>query len=160
MTALQAENPQAQIQKVIVDTRNSHEALGRLSTAGLLLEENKTAEAAVIYKEIAEDKSTPRDFRDLARILYNKNAAEQDLDILKPLLANDKSPWVWHARLQAAVIAGENNDTAKALEHLKPFATSEEMPQSLKQRATALINVYGLQNKTAQDQAPTDKETK
>lgn len=158
MTALQSDNPQAEIQKVIGDTRNNHDALSRMSAAGLLLEENKNAEAAEIYKSIAEDKSAPRDFRDLARILYNQNTEQQNLDLLKPLLANDKSPWIWHARLQAAVAAGENNDTAQALEYLQPFAISEEMPQSLKQRATALINVYGLQNKAEQE--PTSKETK
>lgn len=156
MEALQAENPEAEIQKIIGDTRNGHEALGRMSTAGLLLEDNKKAEAAAIYLEAAKDKSTPRDFRDLARLLYNQNAAEQDLDLLKPLLANEKSPWIWHARLQAAVIAGDKNDMAQALAYLKPFATSDAMPQSLKQRATALINVYGLQQKDTQKNTQED----
>lgn len=145
MEAMQSDNPQASIQQVIKDTRNSHEALGLMSTAGLLLDADKPAEAAELYKQVAEDGSAPKDFRDLARILYNQHAAAPSLDILKPLLANDKSPWIWHARLQAATIAGQtNNDYAQALEYLKPFADVTTIPLSLKQRAQAVTHVYEL----------------
>lgn len=145
MDAMQSENPQASIQQVIKDTRNGHEALGRMSTAGLLLEEDKTAEAAELYKQVAEDGSAPKDFRDLARILYNQHTPTPSLDMLKPLLANEKSPWIWHARLQAATIAGQKNkDYAQALAYLKPFEDVTTIPLSLKQRAQAVAHVYEL----------------
>ncbi|HPF78346.1 MAG TPA: tetratricopeptide repeat protein [Alphaproteobacteria bacterium] len=143
--AMESDKPAEAIKDVIGDTRNSHESLAMMSNAGMLLDQGKTAEAAAIYKRVADNKSTPRDFRDLARLLYTQHADKPDIDILKPVLANEKSPWVWHARLQAAVIAGEqNNDTAQALEYLKPFDSVTTIPLSLKQRAQALEHVYTL----------------
>ncbi len=148
MEAMQSESPAEAVQKVISDTRKGHKALGLMSTAGLLLGEGKKAEAAALYKQAADNKGAPRDFRDLARILYNQHTEQPAIDILQPLLANDKSPWIWHARLQAAVIAGETKEnTAQALEYLKPFKTVTTIPLSLKQRAQALSHVYELETK-------------
>lgn len=151
MEAMESDNPEKEIQNVINDTRRGHEALGLLSAAGLLLNEGKSEEAATLYKKVAEDNGAPRDFRDLARILYNQNAAQTDLALLQPLLTNDKSPWIWHARLQAAVIAGEDKaNIAQALAYLKEFQTTTAIPLSLKQRADALTHVYALSTKETQ----------
>ena len=145
MTALESDNPQAAIQTVIEDTRKGHSALGLMSAAGLLLSEDKKEEAAALYKKAAESRKTPRDMRDLARILYVQNTTEGSIDILKPLLANEKSPWVWHARIEAAVLtAHQDQNYDKALEYLAPFKDVTTIPLSLKQRGQALAHVYQL----------------
>lgn len=158
LTALESKNPEAAVQEAIKKTRSGHEALGALSKAGLLIEEDKTEEAVSIYKDLAENRSAPKDLRNLARILYSQNAQSSSIDILKPLLTDEKSPWIWHARLQAAVTAAHsNNDYKQAMAYLKPFDAVTNIPLSLKQRAQALSHVYAL--KQAQ-QSATKAETK
>ena len=72
------------------------------------------------------------------------------------LLANNKSPWVWHARIEAAIItAHEKQDYEGALYYLNKFDTDQVkyVPSSLVQRAKSLAHVYRLkmaQNKTAE----------
>lgn len=145
MEAMESAKPQQALQEILKDTRNGHEALGLMISAGLLVDEDKPQEAAALYKQAAENRSTPKNLRDLARILYNQHAAEPNLEILQPLLANDKSPWIWHARLQAAVITRQSaSDTSGALEYLEPFKNAAAIPVSLQQRAEAIEHVYRL----------------
>ncbi len=153
--ALQADDPQAAIQEVIQDTRKGHKALGLMSAANLYLQDNKKTEAAALFKQIAEDRKSPRNIRDLARVLYVQNAKQADISLLKPLLRDDKSPWVWHARIEAAVFAAHNDkDYAQALEYLEPFKDVKYMPASLKQRALALTDVYTLKLQKAKAKNP------
>jgi len=151
-TALQADDPQAAIMDVIKDTRKGHSALGLMSAAHLHLQNGKKEESAVIFKQIVDNKKSPRNLRDLARILYVQNSNEADDKILKPLLVNSKSPWIWHARIEAAVMAahGESADYSKAISHLKDFKEASYIPQSLKQRANALQHIYTLKSKQEQ----------
>jgi hypothetical protein len=150
LQALDSQNPETALQQAIKDTRAGHEALGLLTKAGFLLEEGKQQEAAAIYRQLAEDRSAPKDLRNLSRILYSQNSEENTMEILQPLLVDEKSPWIWHARLQAAVItAHQQNDYNKAIEYLQPFDTVERIPLSLKQRAQALKHIYGLRQAAA-----------
>jgi hypothetical protein len=150
LSAMQADNPEVALQEAIKNTRSGHEALGALSKAGLLIEENKKEDAVTIYKQIAENRSAPKDLRNLSRILYSQNTEENSIDILKPLLADEKSPWIWHARLQAAVtVAHTSNDYDQAIAYLKPFDEVTTIPLSLKQRAQALQHIYELKKAQA-----------
>ncbi len=145
MKAIESDTPIQSLQNIVEDTRKNHAALGEMTAAGILIEENKKDEAAALYKKISENKKTPRDLRDLARLLYTQNAENKTITLLAPLLANEKSPWVWHARIEAAVItAHQSKDYAKALTFLSPFETATTIPLSLKQRAQALSHVYRL----------------
>ena len=163
-TALQAEDPQVAIQEVIKDTRKGHQAIGLMSAANLQLKDGKQSEAAERYKEIALNKKSPRNIRDLARILYVQNTETADIDLLQPLLANGKSPWVWHARIEAAVItAHDKQDYEGALYYLNKFETEQAkyVPATLRQRAQALAHVYTLKSqiKTSKTVNETDATT-
>ncbi len=143
--ALQADDPQAAIQDVIQDTRKGHKALGLMSAANLHLKNNKKEDAAALFQDIATNKKSPRNIRDLARILYVQTANQSNIDILKPLLKNKKSPWIWHARIEAAVITAHSEENyTQALDYLAPFESTEYVPASLRQRAEALAHVYSL----------------
>lgn len=144
MQAMESNAPQEQLTKVIEDTRGNHAAVGRFIAANMAIEKGETAKAVSIYEVAAKDGSTPRDLRDLARILYVKNAEEPKLEILKPLLADDKSPWVWHARIEAATMAANDGDYDQALKYLENFESVTTIPLSLKQRGNALRHVYEL----------------
>lgn len=158
INAMESEAPITNITNVIQDTRNNHEALGRMSTAGLLLDEDKKSDAAALYKQVAEDGSSPRDIRDLARILYVQNADTPDIALLKPLLTNEKSPWIWHAKIEAAILAAHTNqDYDAALNYLNGFDDVTTIPLSLKQRGVALAHVYQL--KSAENITPASGDT-
>lgn len=159
--ALQADDPHAAINAVIKDTRKTHKALGLMSAANLHLQDNNSTEAAALFQQIAEDKKTPRNIRDLARVLYIQNAESPDTALLKPLLNDDKSPWVWHARVEAAVFTAHNDKNyTKALSYLKPFEKAKYVPTSLKQRALALADVYTLKLQKAKQAAPSETSAK
>lgn len=147
LNAVNSEAPQQEIMRVVEETRKGHAALGLMNAAALYLQEDNPEEAAKLYQQLAQTKSMPKNLRDLGRILYVQHATQPNGDILKPLLANEKSPWVWHARLQAATIAAhQQQDYAKALEYLSPFEDAETIPVSLKKRGEALAHVYQLKN--------------
>lgn len=149
MGALDSKEPDSALTYVIQNMDANHVAIGKFILAGLAIENDKRSDAAALYLEAAESSKPPRDLRDLARILYVQNTDKPTLDILKPLLANEKSPWVWHARVEAAVIAASENDFAKAAAYLKDFENVTTIPLSLKQRGIALGHVYNLKQTTA-----------
>ena len=155
MTAMDSPNPQTALIEAVKDTRKDHATIGKMVAASLLVEEGKPTKAAIIYKDVAQTKSAPKDLRNLSRILYAQQSDKADIDILKPLLVDDKSPWIWHARLLAATNAAhQQNDFDKALSYLKDFDSANTIPSSLKQRGKALAHIYSL--KKDQEKANTE----
>ena len=149
INARSSDDPQTAIMDAVKDTRKGHKALGLMSAANLKLKAGKKAEAAKIYKQIATNKKSPRNLRDLARIYYIQNTDEKpDIAMLKPLLSNDKSPWIWHARVEAAVITAHDKENyGQALKYLENFKDAKYIPATLKQRAIALEHVYNIKKK-------------
>lgn len=158
-TALSSDNPQTAIQNVIEDTRKGHAALGLMTAANMYMQDGKTDDAAAIYKQIVDNKKSPRNIRDLARILYVQNTQDADINILKPLLSNDKSPWIWHARIEAAVVSAHKDaDYKTALSYLEKFEEASYIPSTLKQRGLALAHVYALKQKEQSAEQVTEAE--
>lgn len=148
--ALQADKPIEALIAATGDTKASHKAIGLMSAANLQLQEGKKAEASALYQQVFEDKKSPRNIRELARVFYTQNADTPSLDILEPILVNKKSPWLWQAKIEAAVItAHQDKDYNKALSYLEAIEKEEFIPFSLKQRGKALQHVYTL--KAAQE---------
>ena len=148
LTALEASDPKASLEKFSDDTRKGHKVVAKMTEAALLLENDKEA-AAEIYTSIANQISAPDDFRDLARILAVRHGTKDDaLKLLKPVLKNKDNTFYWHARLEAATYAAHTeNNYAKAIEYLAPFSEKELIPDSLKQTAQALLHVYTQKSK-------------
>ncbi|MCB1721751.1 MAG: hypothetical protein KDI11_08355, partial [Alphaproteobacteria bacterium] len=71
------------------------------------------------------------------------------LDQLIPLVSNLQSPWVHHARIEAALITADKlGDYSTALTHLNAVLDTPDLPQSLTDRARALAHLYGMKNKS------------
>ena len=144
-TALQAEKPEEALLQILPETKSSHKVIALMTTANLALQEGKTQEAANLYKQVIDTKSAPRNMRDLARIFYVQNADTASMDILKPVLANKKSPWLWQAKIEAAVMAAhKEKDFTKALSHLDGIDQQDLLPFSLKERGQALHHLYTI----------------
>lgn len=146
MEAMNAQAPEAALAEVIGESRNGHEAIAFMNAAALHLEKGEDEKAVALYEQAINQGGLPRDFRDLARILYTRHADSPSLDILQPLLVNDKSPWRWQARIEAALITahGDTPDYTKALEYLAPFEEATTLPLSLKQKAQSLSHLYAI----------------
>lgn len=159
--ALESDDAAPLLEKLAGDTRDSHEQIALLTAAGLRDEKQEPEQALALYKQAYE---TGGDLGALARILYVREAMAQKeppeaaalLEVLEPLLKDDASPWIWHARLDAATIAAHNGKDYKgAAAYLEPFEEAKGLPASLSQRGQALLQLYTL------EAARTDKtETK
>lgn len=146
LTALDQDNPDQALIAATQKTRANHKAIGLLNAASVLKEEGKNEEATKIYADLIKTKSAPKSLRDLARILYSQNDGENALTYLKPLLANSKSPWQWHAKIEAATRSAKEENYDAALKYLEGFETQTNLPASLKQRGDALRHVYTIKN--------------
>ncbi len=128
------------------DTRGGIATIGNFLSAGLQLEAGKNVDAVKTYESIISENYTPAALEDLARVLksqYNDDI-QSNLNTLKPLLADQSSPFHWHAKLQAATIEAENNNFDTAISHLKSFEETDKVSATLKQRADAMLHVYQI----------------
>jgi len=147
MASLEAEPNAEELTKISNETRKGVATLGSFLNAGLKLEADKPAEAVKQYEMIINKTAPSNAMEDLARVLKSQYSddANADLKILKPVLADAKSPFHWHARLQAATIEAQSNqDFAKAIEYLDPILNTDNVSATLKQRAAALSHVYQI----------------
>lgn len=144
LAALDADNTDQALLGAVEKTRSNHKAIGLLNAASILKEDNKNEEATKLYAELIETRGAPKTLRDLARILYSQNGGKDALSTLKPLLSDSKSPWQWHAKIEAATSEAKQGNYDAALDYLRGFKEETNLPASLKQRGDALTHVYTL----------------
>lgn len=148
-TAINSDDP-AQLETVIADSRAGHEAVALFAAADMLRNQGDLAGAAAHYRAAAENRGVPRDFRDLARILYVRTAGNVGIEdaraILKPALDNKKSPFLWQARIEAALAEAHAGHYAAAQQVLAPFTgpDASALPLSLAERGRALHGLYAV----------------
>lgn len=145
----------AAMEKAAADTRSGHKAVALIIAANQYAGKKDFAKAATTYGTVADEGSAPDDLRDLAVILQtraillipeNKTPEYKALaEGLENIARNDKSAFHFHAALDGALLYGDGlKDYTKALELLKSFDT-DGAPDSLKEKAAALKNVYGYE---------------
>lgn len=158
MKALEAEDTSAAIEAFAQNTRTGHKVIAQLNQAAMLLKDQKIDEAAAIYEEIARQKSSPDNLRDLASVLTVRFGKQENrIDYLKKLASEPEAAFYWHANLESATFyAHEKQDYAKALEHLSVFQENDAIPAGIKQQADALYAVY---SQKAEQKAPNETQT-
>lgn len=171
--ALDTQDPASALKTALDSTRPGQEAAALLISAGLAAEKADYETAAALYKQTAETRHAPKDLRDLARLMYVRSVqmtAGKDgqaepgplNNMLEPVLKNEDSPFIWHARIEAALLyAHSGEDYEQAIFYLAPFEKTKDIPFSLKQRAQALLNLYTLKlennGKESQNQGTKDQ---
>lgn len=142
----------AAMENAAKDTRSGHEAVALMIAAGNYAGKKEFTKAADTYGAVAADSSAPDDLRDLATILQARavllvpeNTAPDYKALavtLEPVAGKEKAAFRFHAALDAALLYGDGlKDYARALELLKAF-DDDRAPESLKEKAAALKNVY------------------
>jgi len=130
-----------------------------LQAGGAFLDKDNNEDALKLYKRAANDKSLPNELNHLGRLMSVRLLIDKDdqdgaslLETLKPVIADTKSPWTSHARLEASVIsANKLSDLETALKHLKTVEDTAGLPESLYKRAKALNHIYSLKQKTSEN---------
>lgn len=134
--------------------------------AGAFLKESKTDSALILYERAAHDTKIPAEFRDMATLMSVRLLSEDIksdtntlLARLKDITTNGKSPWIYHAHLEIALIlAHKNEDYAAAREYLNIIKNTTNLPNTLYAMAKSLDHVYSLRQQT-QGQNKENKET-
>ncbi len=146
-----------QLKSIIGESRDGPEAIALMTAAEALQQKDDRAGAAALYRQAAESRGTPKDLRDLSRILFVRttqdSSADQKMAVLKPVLDNTQSPFIWHARIEAALVSASAEKFQEAVNHLTAFKDQQDtLPPSLLDRASALRQLYTLkaQEKAAQ----------
>jgi len=154
ISALDSELSIESLNAVSEGTRSGVATISNFLTSGLQLEQDKKQDAINTYDTIINKTAPNAGLEDLARILKSQYSddSEADLKTLKPVIADKKSPFHWHARLQAATIEAEKNENYNAaLEYLTPVLEAENVSATLKQRANALHHIYKIKNSQAKN---------
>ena len=155
--ALESDDAIKDLQPIIAESSAGHQTIALLAAANAAIADEDYEKAYSIYQSGLETKSIDPNFQDLMRVMSVRTALFRTEDhstvqtvqnlvgMLQPVLDNNKSPWVWHARIEAAtIVAHFEKDYERALTHLKPFDNAKNIPQSILQRAQALKHVYTL----------------
>lgn len=123
-------------------------AAARLLRGGIAAAQNKPAEAAKLFAEVAADDKAPQPFRDLATIRevaikFDQMPPQQVVDRLKPL-ATPGNPWFGNAAELVAIayLKQGRNDMAGPL--FAAIARDKETPESLKARARQMAGLLGV----------------
>ena len=124
------------------------EAAARMLSAGVLVEQGKTAEAAKAFAAIAADGDAPQAYRDLASIrevslTFDQIGPAKVVKRLKPL-AVPGNPWFGSAgeMVAMAYVKQGNNELAGAL--FAQIAKDKTVPDSLRRRTRQMAGLLGV----------------
>lgn len=150
--------------KVLTETAEAlkpgQRAVALLTAAGLALQDKKYEDALARYRTVSEDKSLPALYRDMAALMsvrtewgFGKEKKDPAvyLGYLGTIIQDDKNPWRFHARMQAAMItAHDKEDYLAARKYLIPLLGNDpSVPPSLSERAKSLDHIYSMKQKEA-----------
>jgi hypothetical protein len=78
-----------------------------------------------------------------ARLLAAEKSDQDLLEVLKPVIGDNKSPWQPYALMEAATYsANTRQDYTAARDYLKQVMETPDLPQSLYGKAKALDQIY------------------
>lgn len=152
MQALTSEERSSALETLAPQLRPGQRGLALMTAAGSYIAEDKSEQALAVLNRVAQDTQIDtlhRQLADLMAVRLITSEGQKDIDAqallarLKPLM-DDKNPWRWHARVEAALInAHILNDYAAARKYLSEVLSQEQiLPPSLRERAHALDQVY------------------
>lgn len=156
LTGSNAAKAKAPVDSLAASSTPGNRGIARMIQADTLLRANDVKGAAAKFGEVANDSSIGKPIRDLALIRqtnaeYDTLAPQAVIDRLKPLTAKD-SPWIGSAGEMVALAYLRLNKPQDARAMFKTIADSDDVPDSIRQRAVQMGNVL--------DQGTTDQKGK
>lgn len=159
MAAMEAPGFAAQAPEIAQDLRPGLKAVALLNAAAALLKDGKNEEALALFSQITQEGKAPADLAGYALIMQTRLSPAEARAALAGRLeteASSKSPWRFHAAMEAAVLkaaAGDYEAARKNLMVIIGAAPSElgVIPPGFVERARALEHIYAL--KSAENKA-------
>ncbi len=119
-----------------------------MNAAGSFMEQNKENEALALYQRASQDTKIPAETRDLATLMSLRlidPSADSALPQLRAIMKDKKSPWRYHAYIEAAaILADKKGDYETAITLLNNVQDTPNLPDTLYNKARALNHVYAL----------------
>ena len=127
------------------DGPEGYRLLATLRLAAAEAEAGRQAEAAVLYRRLADASATPDAYRPLATLLYAMvGLAEEPTGELKSRLeplAEQTNPWRFSAAELLALVALRDGDVPTARSHLERLAGDPLAPPTLQRRAGEILTL-------------------
>ena len=125
-----------------------YQAAIKLTEAGILQEQRKDAQAAVVFASVAAEPGAPQPFRDLATIRevaakFESLSPQQVIDRLSAL-AVPGNPWFGSAGELVAIAYLKQGKSNQAGVLLAAISKDKAVPQSLRQRTRQLAGQLGV----------------
>lgn len=119
----------------------------KMARAGIALRDNRQAEAASLFDEIAADDDAPQAYRDLATIRsvatrFDQMPPQQVIDRLKTL-ATPGNPWFGSAGELVAMAYYKQGKLDRAGPLFAAIAKDEDVPQTLRSRTRQMAGLLG-----------------
>lgn len=123
-------------------------AAAKLLRAGIAADQNKHAEAAKLFAEVAADAEAPQPFRDLATVrevalTFDSVPPQQVIDRLKPL-AVPGNPWFGSAGELVGIAYIKQNKPDLAGPLFAAISRDKELPDSLRRRTRQMAGLLGV----------------
>lgn len=141
--------------KITPDVTAEMSPLVKLRAAGIAIENKDLPTAISIYQEIEKSDTADNMVKSLAK--YMTTNLDQSLTIeqkrsrYNEIIADQKSPWRYHALMDAALMeANIANDYTKARQYLAQITGASLVAQSLKKKAQSLDILYSAKGSTPQ----------
>ena len=156
LTALDQKEPLPALEKLAAEHGNG-QTLTLMTAAAQAMSDKQYPAALALYKQVQDDRKAPAVFRDLAIVQSVNLTLDQDAklsaeDLLKqiePVATNEKSAWQGQALMTQAVIkAHKGKDLKGAIGDLEQVTAKQNLPESLRERAQALIDTYKLEGQS------------
>lgn len=151
LDALETSTPLPALEKLSKEEKGSGSALAGLSAASIAIEKKDWAAAITAYKNVTENKSVDKAYRDLAivqmvSLQLDHDAKATGADLLKSLetlVADKKSPWNINAIFISSLVkSSKNNDLKGAQADLDTLLAMNNLPASFLEQVKALNEVY------------------
>jgi hypothetical protein len=137
------------VQLETLEMRDGLKAVAALSAAGEYLNAGENEKALLMFEAAQNESGAPEELKQLAllsAIRLKMQAGNSDVnieDMLFPLLRDQKSPWHYHAHLEAAIYAADvKQDFETARAYLTVIQSAKNLPESLYKKARALDKIY------------------
>ena len=123
-----------------------HNMIAKLNAANLYAQNNMVQEATKLYDEIAADKGTPKEYKDLVTILavFNQldTANPKDLEDKLQAFTKDNNPWRFSAKELLAFVYIKQGKKAEAKEIFKNLMNDKDAPSGIRSRTSDLYTLY------------------
>jgi hypothetical protein len=153
LDTIKTSDPIPSLKKLSAEQNGSGSALSGLTAAAMSVDKKNWTEAIELYRQVSQNKSAPKPYRDLAIIQMVSLQLDHDekakgTDLLKSLediITDKKSPWQARAIFTSALIkSSKNNDIPSARADLQTLLATPNLPTSFLDQVRSLDEIYKL----------------